>query len=178
MTLDSLDSRDSTDSTVRDLLDKDASLKFEVIGDGIYQIDGFGTYGHWTCLVEVADSSVKIFSYFPVEVNDGNVSKMYEFICRNNARFGNGFIATYPGTSLVWFRTSAHSTNGYIPEDIVYTAINDNLTTTDLLLPAVVYVCEEPQACVAKAMKMVEYCMTEYIARSISNQSEDPVIVV
>jgi len=172
-----LDSTVDTVGKVRDLLAKDASLKFEVIGDGIYQIDGFGTYGHWTCLVEIADSSVKIFSYFPVEVNDGNVSKMYEFICRNNARFGNGFIATYPGTSLVWFRTSAHSTNGYIPEDIVYTAINDNLTTTDLLLPAVVYVCEEPQACVAKAMKMVEYCMTDYISRSL-HQPRDPVMVV
>ena len=105
MTLESIDSRDSTDSTVRDLLAKDASLKFEVIGDGIYQIDGFGTYGHWTCLV------------------------------------------------------------------------NDNLTTTDLLLPAVVYVCEEPQACVAKAMKMVEHCMINYISRSL-HQPEDPVIVL
>ena len=101
-----LDSTVDTVGKVRDLLAKDASLKFEVIGDGIYQIDGFGTYGHWTCLV------------------------------------------------------------------------NDNLTTTDLLLPAVVYVCEEPEACVHEAMKMVEYCMTEYIARSIPNQSEDPVIVV
>ncbi len=166
------------DNTVRNLLTKDASLNYGIIGQGIFQIDGFGTYGDWTCLIEVSDHAVKIFSYFPVEVNDGNVHKLYEFICRNSCRFRNGYLAVAPATSLVWFKTSVHSTNGDIPEDIVYTAINDNLTTTDLLLPAVVYICEEPEACVHQAMRMVEYCMTEYIARSLCNQSEDPVMVL
>ena len=174
MTLDSLD---STVSTVRDLLTKDASLKYEEIGEGIYQIDGFGTYGNWTCLIEVSDNAVKICSYFPIEINDGNVHKLYEFICRNSCRFRNGYLAVAPATSLVWFKTSVHSTNGDIPEDIIYTAINQNLIITDLLVSALTYICEEPQACVAKAMKMVEHCMINYISRSL-HQPKDPVMVV
>lgn len=171
MTLESLD------NTVRNLLTKDASLNYGIIGHGIFQIDGFGTYGDWACLIEVSDGSVKIFSYFPVEVVDENVHQLYEFICRNNVQFGNGHLAVSLGTSLVWFKTSADAMSGDISEDIVHTAINDNLTTINLLLPAVVYVCEEPQACVAKAMKMVEYCMTDYISHSL-HQPRDPVIVL
>ena len=111
MTLESIDS----------IVQRLHQSKCHVIGHGVYQIDGEGTHGEWTTLVEVCDThtSVKVCSYFPVEVVAENLATIYEFCCRNNARFGNGFLSLACGTSLVWFKTSAHCTNSDPSEDAV-----------------------------------------------------------